>query len=191
MDLTKVLHELSVMECNLSSTDDLTTLYYLALDCGFLASLTQEQIWKDKLELYNITILHSLQQKQYQYFLSGIYFWESFRSQTIPILMQSLSAQVVPVFHYCSQCLENGPCSHQCCRVWLTNICVQCGLSVKDNRLHERESENILKLVPLKKNSSQHLTNGLLLLAAAAEQLEPMKYSTVHSYKSQKLHKLK
>ena len=70
--------------------------------------------------------------------------------------MQSLSTQVVPVFHYCSQCLENGPCSHQCCRVWLTNICVQCGLSVKDNRSHEREIERSdNKPVPPKKKSSQ------------------------------------
>ena len=192
MDLSEVLHELGVTECDLSSADDLTALYYLALDCGFLANLTQEQTWKNKLELYNTTILQTLQQKQYQYFLSGIHFWDSFRSQTIPILMQSLSAQVVPVFHYCSQCLENGPCSHQCCRVWLTNICVQCGLSVKDNRSHEREIERSdNKPVPPKKKSSQHLTNGLQLLAAAAEQLEPIKYPTIHSYKSLKLHKLK
>ena len=34
-----VLHELGITECNLSSADDLTALYYLALDCGFLASL--------------------------------------------------------------------------------------------------------------------------------------------------------
>ena len=34
-----VLHELGIMECNLSSADDLTALYYLALDCGVLASL--------------------------------------------------------------------------------------------------------------------------------------------------------
>ena len=36
----------------------------------------------------------------------------------IPVFKYSIT---VPLFHYCSDCVDQGPCSHHCCRNWLEN----------------------------------------------------------------------
>ena len=107
---------------------DLSSLYYSALDCGFLASLTSDADWKATLIKYNEALLAYLQANYYQYYLSGIYFWETFRAQTTFFLVNSLTSQTIPLFHYCSDCVNNAPCTHSCCRLWLEKACSAVGM---------------------------------------------------------------
>ena len=42
-------------------TADLTPLFYMAFDCGFMATLTEDEDWKECLENYHATLLHYVQ----------------------------------------------------------------------------------------------------------------------------------
>ena len=100
----------------------------LAIDCGFLASLTDDDQWRSTLGMYHETLLGYLQSNRFQCYLSGLYFWENFRAQTIPLLVTCVSRQAIPLFHYCSDCVNQGTCSHICCKLWLETACRNAGL---------------------------------------------------------------
>ena len=140
---------------------DLPTVYYSALDCAFLASITSDDSWRSNLNEYHEALLAYLQSNRFQYYLSGIYFWETFRAQTIPLLMHCVCSQAIPLFHYCSDCLDHEICSHLCCRLWLQNACNKVGVTSDVSALPERTS------------SCNNLT---LLAAVASKELE--KYQT-------------
>ena len=47
---------------------DLTSLFYIALDCGFLSTVTEDDQWNKE---YSTSLLAFLQEKRFHYFLSG------------------------------------------------------------------------------------------------------------------------
>ena len=124
----KVVIKSTGYEFPLHDNADLTPLFYMALDCGFIATLTDDEAWRKSLENYHETLLHYLQSKRFQYFLSGIYWWDRFRSHTISLIINAVSKKTVPMFHYCSECLDEKPCTHPCCRLWLVHTCNECGI---------------------------------------------------------------
>ena len=136
-----------------ATTTDLTTLYYLAIDCGFLASLTDDDQWRSTLGMYHETLLGYLQSNRFQCYLSGLYFWENFRAQTIPLLVTCVSRQAIPLFHYFSDCVNQGTCSHICCKLWLETACRNAGLQ---------------SLQPVQPYSEGTLHNSLMILADVA-----------------------
>ena len=107
---------------------DLQAVYYCALDCAFLASLISSNNWRSTLLKYHDSCLGYLQANHFHYYLTGIYFWETFRLQTISILFHCVSRQVIPMFHYCCDCLNNDTCNHSCCKVWLEAACKKAGV---------------------------------------------------------------
>ena len=143
-----LLHAMMSHSCML-----LTTLYYLAIDCGFLASLTDDDQWRSTLGMYHETLLGYLQSNRFQCYLSGLYFWENFRAQTIPLLVTCVSRQAIPLFHYCSDCVNQGTCSHICCKLWLETACRNAGLQ---------------SLQPVQPYSEGTLHNSLMILADVA-----------------------
>ena len=139
---------------------DMPAVYYSALDCAFLASIASDDNWRSNLYEYHETLHAYLQSNHFQYFLSGVYFWETFRAQTISLLLHCISNQAIPLFHYCSDCLDNEICSHLCCKLWLQNACNKVGPGMT----------SVSSGLPELSTSS---SNNLLLLAAvASKQLE-------------------
>ena len=158
MDDMRVIIEHIGYNIPMSENADLTSLFYIALDCGFIATLTDDEEWKTSLENNYSTLLHYLQSKRFQYFLSGIYWWDRFRSHTIPLIIYAVSSKTVPLFHYCSECLDEKPCTHQCCRLWLIHTCQQC---VDASAV----SQSVQEIAPPRSDSS-----GLMLLAKVASE---------------------
>ena len=60
-------------DLSLPDNTHLTSLFFLALDCGFLATLTNDKHSEHEFEKYNTSILSFLQSHSFHYFLSGIY----------------------------------------------------------------------------------------------------------------------
>ena len=142
----------------LTASPDLQLILYLALDCGFFATLTDDRTELDK---YYTTLLYFLQDHNFRYFLSGIYWWDCFRSQTIPMIIQCVIDNKIPLFHYCSECLDEGVCSHHYCKLWLMNKCHQCGV-------HAKSGSNTME-----STMTPHGKDGLMLLAkVATDELE-------------------
>ena len=61
---------------------DLTSLFYIALDCGFLSTVTEDDQWNKDLEKYSTSLMAFLQEKRFH----GIYWWECFRCKTVHLL---------------------------------------------------------------------------------------------------------
>ena len=99
---------------------------------------------------YHETLLIYLHSKRFQYYLSGVYFWETFRAQTLSLLLHCLSCQAIPLFHYCSDCLNRDI---SCCRLWLQNACTKASVSSSDSAFPEPHTIS---------------SNNLMLLAAVA-----------------------
>ena len=125
-------HSGTLMYCSLESHSG--TLMYCSLEShsGTLMycreeshSLTEDGQWKADLEKYCNTHLAFLQQNHFHYFLSGIYWWDCFRYQSVHILTQCMMEKSIPVFHYCSECIDDGPCTHHCCKIWLIQACMK------------------------------------------------------------------
>ena len=116
---------------------DLTSLYYYALDCGLLASTTTNESWRSDLEKYHEALLAYIHSHRFQYYLSGVYLWESFRAQTVSLLLDCVANQVIPLFHYCSDCVNDGLCPHECCNLWLQNACNRKGYRLTNQTLQE------------------------------------------------------
>ena len=58
-------------------------------------------------------------------------FFENYAaSYTIPLIINAISRKTVPMFHYCSECLDEKPCNHPCCKLWLINKCHQCSVNI-------------------------------------------------------------
>ena len=166
-----LLKQVGIEKYDISDNAELTFLFYLALDCGFLATLANDKQWKGKLTMYNETLFTFLQLKRFHYYLSGIYFWEKFRLQTIPVIKHSVLTQTIPLFHYCSDCVDQGPCSHHCCRLWLENTCNK--YKVKHSDVHVGEYETV---VP---NSECNLDGLMVLATVATEELKSKAKKTV------------
>jgi hypothetical protein len=132
---------------------DLPAVYYSALDCAFLATITGDESWRSNLNEYHEVLLAYLQSNRFQYYLSGVYLWETFRTMTISLLTYCVSNQVIPLFHYCSDCLEHDICSHSCCRLWLQNASIKVGM---------------MSVAPGLQEPSTSSGNNLMLLAAVA-----------------------
>ena len=48
-----------------------------------------------------------------------------------PLILQCVVAKTIPLFHYCSECVDEGQCSYHCCKLWLLHACNACGIDVK------------------------------------------------------------
>lgn len=117
-----------------------------------MAGITNDDRWRANLIEYCETLLAYLHKSRFQYKLSGVYFWETFRTGTISILKNYIKSQVVPVFHYCSDCLHNEVCSHFCCKLWLQSACDRMGV------------------VPLREKPSEQSCNLLMLATIASKE---------------------
>ena len=125
----------------------------------FLSTLTDDEQWKADLEKYHNTLLAFLQQNNFHHFLSGIYWWDCFRYRSVDILMQCMLEKSIPLFHYCSECVDNGPCAHHCCKLWLVCACEERGIPFESSKM---------TIASITSSAS----NGLMLLATVAtEQL--------------------
>ena len=134
---------------------DLVSIFYLALYCGFLSTLTEDGQWEADLEKYCNTLLAFLQQNHFHYFLSGIYWWDCFRYQSVHFLTQCMMEKSIPLFHYCSECIDDGPCTHHCCNIWLIQACMKRGIDCEHS-----------KMTITSVSSPYH--DGLMLLATVA-----------------------
>ena len=139
---------------------DLTSLFYIALDCGFLSTVTEDDQWNKDLEKYSTSLLAFLQEKRFHYFLSGIYWWECFRCQTVHIVMQSVLEKAIPLFHYCSECVDDGKCTHACCKLWLRQACVHRGIDVQMPGSGNEDGLLLLATVATEENEKQHQCNA-------------------------------
>ena len=72
------------------------------------------------------------------------------------MIIQCVMDNKIPLFHYCSECLDEGPCSHHCCKLWLLNKCHQCGV-------HAKSGSNTME-----STMTPHGKDGLMLLATVA-----------------------
>ena len=34
----------------------------------------------------------------------------------------------IPLFYYCSECVDDGPCTHHCCKLWIIHACTERGI---------------------------------------------------------------
>ena len=105
---------------------------------------------------------------RFQYYLSGVYFWESFRAQTVSLLLDCVANQVIPLFHYCSDCVNDGLCPHECCNLWLQNACNRKGI------------------VPVDKPDTSGNHNLMLLADAASKELKINDHCDLEVTKQQK-----
>ena len=161
---------------------DFPAIYYCALDCALMASITHDDNWQLLLIEYHEALLAYLQLNRFQYHLSGVYLWEMFRAQTVS---HCTLDHIIPMFHYCCNCLDSGLCTHSCCRIWLQNVCKKVGLTCASSS-HGSESES----------PASTFNNLTLLAAVASKELEREKTKLVKvaqkaSYRSMSLKKLK
>ena len=164
----------------LNTETDKTFVYYLALDFGLFSILTDDAHWKEELGRYNSTLLSFLQDHKFKYFLSGIYWWESFRLQTVPLILQCMMAKAIPLFHYCSECVDEGRCSHHYCKLWLLHAC-------NTRRIDVNPGDDAMKgsIIP---PTHEH---GLTLLAkVATEELQKIHKSHSRPKQTRTLHQM-
>ena len=82
-------------------------------------------------------------------FITFLVAFIGFRSHTIPLIMQSTSAKAIPLFLYCSECLDERQCSHHCCRIWLVHAYELCGIDFKSEGQLDLQSADNTKLMVL------------------------------------------
>ena len=139
--------------------NDLTSLFYIALDCGFMSILTEDHQWNTDLETLSTSVLAFLQEKRFHYFLSGIYWWECFRCQTVHIFIQCIMDKAIPLFHYCSECIDEGKCSHACCKLWLVQACVDRRIEVQLPGATNEDGLLMLATVAIEQSEQQKATH--------------------------------
>ena len=137
---------------------DLNLLFCIALDCGFLSTVIEDDQWNKDMEKYSTSLLAFLQDKQFHYFLSSIYWWECFRCQTVQIVIQCGLQKTIPLFHYCSECVDEGKCSHACCKLWLIQACIDRGIDIQMPRNHDLDVDGLTLLATVAiENSDKQL----------------------------------
>ena len=153
--LDEILGDIGI-KVDVNNLDDLMTLFYLSMDCFFLYTLTSDMEFKGKCSSYASLLTKVLKNNHFGVYLSGIYFWELMRSQTVEQLLHELSFKYVPVFHKCSECIGRT-CKHVCCKNWYIETGLTMGVLEKnrhDELISVKQDQFLNVRRNLKRNSA-------------------------------------
>ena len=90
--------------------------------------------------------------------------------------MQSVLEKAIPLFHYCSECVDDGKCTHACCKLWLRQACVDRGIDVQMPGSGNEDGLLLLATVATEESEKQHQCNASRIPASAKMQQHPGHY---------------